>query len=107
VQSDVTFALAALVGAASMELLHWRHLSRRLASARTKVLLTSLTFWLVTAGMIALSTLGTYFYYWPDHTSPRAALITGAAWPLLLKAIATPNRTELGPRTILDDYLGN
>ena len=77
--------LAAILGAALQELVHWYDIRNTLTQKRYVTLLRSPAYWLITALMVLGSSLGTWIWLDGENQSLRTFLITGAAFPLILK----------------------
>jgi hypothetical protein len=76
---------AAALGASMQEIAHWYLLKRRLNAARYRAILASPGYWTATIVMVAASAAGTWLWYYPELPTTRTALLTGAAFPVLVK----------------------
>lgn len=93
---------APFVGGVVLELIHWHELRERTGQAKYQKLIRSVSYWLITAAMVAGGAL--VALYWAvskdEAPSPFELLIAGAAAPSLVKnAIASllaKEKTELG-----------
>lgn len=100
-------------GALSQEFLHWYNLRTQLSSTRYIKTLRSPGYWVMVAGMLLVSGVFTWTWYHGDGVThlPREYLLTGAAFPLILKkaaaALAAKSKVQLGDDdgSILTDYL--
>ena len=84
-QLQLTYALAALLGALLQEVAHWHELKTNLDQENYKHLLRSLPYWVITVLMILLSGIGTVVWFWEDPQDLRTYLLVGAAFPVILK----------------------
>jgi hypothetical protein len=89
----------AAIGSLLQELAHWSHLRRSLKASRYYRLLKSRMYWSVTVLLVIGSAVGTLAWYFEDPQTARAYLLTGAAFPLILKkaiSALTSRKTMLG-----------
>jgi len=98
---DTMQILTAALGAVAQEVAYWYDLRGKLALQKYKDLMESKSYWAVTLAMIAVSAFGTAIWFAGEAQSLRTYLITGAAFPLLLKkgisVLLTP-QNRLGGR---------
>lgn len=111
--ADVEVMAVAGLGAAALELVHWYNLRTQLPSSNYRKRLRSLGYWVIVVGMIVVSGVSTWAWYRGDGITHlyREYLLTGAAFPLILKkvasALAAKTSVELGDDdgSLLTDYL--
>lgn len=92
--------IAAALGAFVQELAHWHILRRKLDQKELRATLQSRAYYAVTILMIVASTIGSWLWFLPDIETPRTYLLTGAAFPVLVKrgiAAFLKDESELGP----------
>ena len=110
---DVEVMVIAGFGAVAQEFLHWYNLRTQLSSSRYSKTLRSPRYWVMVAGMVLVSGVFTWAWYHGDGATHlyREYLLTGAAFPLILKkaaaALAANTTVQLGDDdgSILPDYL--
>ncbi|MGV6830357.1 MAG: hypothetical protein ACWA5P_02185 [bacterium] len=95
--------LAALLGASIQEIFHWYEIRTKLGLKKYKLLLRSISYWVITILMVIASTLGVYFFLESnlDQYIARDFMVYGFAFPIILKqatkVIASNNsETKLG-----------
>jgi hypothetical protein len=89
--------MAALTGGVLQEVLHWYELRGRLNLPKYHRLLSSPSYWIITALTVILCTAGTMFWFEGDSVASRDYLVTAAAFGALFKkgvAAAGNNRTR-------------
>ena len=108
--SEVFTIVVAGFGSALQELMHWYSARFRLDEKRHQKMLRSPAYWIVTIGLCIGSGIGTWVWFYDEAQTPRTLMLTGAAFPLLLKkaikAIGDSADTTLGgDGGALRDYL--
>lgn len=100
--SEVLHGVIAAVGAGLQELVFWYELRARLEAHNYRALRSSAAYWITTVLMIIGSGVGAVIWFYPDSTTLRTYLLTGAAFPLLLKkgvaALGANQPSVLGTR---------
>lgn len=110
---DAGVMVIAGFGAAAQEFVHWYNLRTQLSSSRYRKTLRSPSYWVMVVGMILVSGVFTWAWYRGDGINHlyREYLLTGAAFPLILKkaaaALAANTPVKLGDddSSTLTDYL--
>jgi hypothetical protein len=100
-ENMVALAAGAL-GAFVQELAYWHVLRKRLSKPEYQATLRSGGYWMVTVLMIGASAVGAWLWFLPELETPRSYLLTGAAFPMLVKraiAVFTQDESKLGTRT--------
>jgi hypothetical protein len=90
---------AAACGALTQELVYWYDIRNTLTAPEYRILIKSITYWIVTTAMVAMSTAGTWLWFDNTNVDARHYLILGASFPLLFKASvasSTKRRAKLG-----------
>lgn len=89
--------LVAGLGAISQEIAYWYDLRSKVQAQKYRDLIASPAYWGITLSMIAASAVGTVVWFAGEVQSTRTYLLTGAAFPLILKKaisalLARPSR---------------
>lgn len=104
----IKHALVASLGAGIQELAYWYEIKEKISAEKYQSLIRSPSYWLVVILMILASGIGTAIWYVEQPQVLRTYLLTGAAFPLVLKkAIAVTllgEKTKLGPEKISRSY---
>ena len=108
--SEVFTIIVAAFGSALQELMHWYGARFKLDEKRHQKMLYSPAYWIVTIGLCIGAGIGTWVWFYGEAQTPRTLMLTGAAFPLLLKkalkAIGDSSDTKLGGGSgALRDYL--
>ncbi len=103
------FMLAAGLGAAAQEVLHWYDLRGKLGSERIEALLRSKEYWAITIATILICPPCCWLLIGPEPVSTKTAFLAGAGFPLLFKkgvsAFADKDQTPLGDASFRDYFL--
>lgn len=106
----VVTVLVASFGALIQELISWYNIRNTLSTEEHQKLMHDAGYWVITALMVVAAGIGTWAWFNGEKHPVREYLLTGAAFPLLLKkgaaAVAGAEQTKLGPekRSLLRRY---
>jgi hypothetical protein len=109
---DMKVILIASFGSLTQEFLHWYNLRTQLSMKHYKIILHSSLYWTFVVGFILISGIFTWAWYQGDGINHllREYLLTGAAFPLILKkaisALNASTEVKLGidKGSIMRDY---
>ena len=108
---DAQVILIAGFGALTQEVLHWYNLRMQLSNKSYRKTLRSTAYWVAVFAMAVFSGVFTWTWYYGEIRSPGEYLLTGVAFPLIVKkvaaALAANTTVQLGDNdgSFLTNYL--
>jgi hypothetical protein len=104
-----TIAVAAF-GSVLQEAMHWYGARFKINEKRFREMLRSPAYWGIVLVVCSVSAVGTWLWFYGEVQNPRTIMLTGAAFPVLLKkalkVVMDSSDTSLGDGTA-QRYLGS